>query len=431
MRRLAVMVLAATLPGAAVAQDTLIRLEAKRSPEAAAQAAAGWAERFEDVVLLPLPGGWTGIALGPMEEDEAAARLARMQQDRLIPGDSFVTTTAAGTPLTPVAAGEGAATAQDVGAEEAAVEPDTYLRLEAHADEAEARAALERVRTGFPGAGLWQLPDGWFAVALGPVEDEAARAWLPILSKANLIPGDALLSSGTDLGQSLEAGEAPDLPLPDAAEPLPPLEDVQRALRWAGHYSGEIDGKDGPMTRGAIQAEVAQARASTDPGTAMRLLLERRAAWREEMGLERLQDAATGLSVMAPMKAVTFDRSERALSIYGPRDGSGAALILFSQQGGQQELLDLAGLVTALGWVPRPERDVRRGHIILRGENDRHIGAAEGWVRDGRAEGYVLIWPQSDRAIQTRVLAEISDSLTRHAPGQSEGSDAPLPVTAP
>ncbi len=105
----------------------------------------------------------------------------------------------------------------------------------------------------------------------------------------------------------------------------------------------------GARFRAAIQAEITQARASTDPGTALRLLAERRAAWAEEQGLAPLVDQATGLTVTAPMRALTFDRAERALSIYGPRDGSGAALILFSQPGGQQELLDLAGLVTALG----------------------------------------------------------------------------------
>ncbi len=31
--------------------------------------------------------------------------------------------------------------------------------------------------------------------------------------------------------------------------PMPALEDVQRALRWAGHYDGAIDGKDGPKPR--------------------------------------------------------------------------------------------------------------------------------------------------------------------------------------
>lgn len=416
MRRAAVVMLA-LLPGAAAAQDAVIRLEAKRAPEAAAAAAADWAARFDGVVTLPLPGGWTGIAIGPLPADRAAPLLERLKAAGKVPQDAFVSRDVDRALLVPVGA-----PAEGVGAPEpvAPPAPDRYLRLESAPTEAEGRAALERLRAALPEAGLWALPDGWFAVTYGPVEEAAGQAWLPVLTKAGLIPEDAVLARAADLGRVLEAGAAPDLPAPGASEPLPPLDVVQRALRWAGHYAGEIDGKDGPMTRAAIEAEIATARASTDPGTALRLLEERRAAWGRAQGLGPLVDEATGLTVTAPLRALAFDRAERALSIYGPRDGSGAALILFSQPGGQQELLDLAGLVTALGWVPQPERRVRRGHVSLRGQNAAHLGAAEGWVRDGRAEGFVLIWPAADPETQTRLLAEISDSLTRHGPGASE-----------
>ncbi|WP_304613347.1 peptidoglycan-binding domain-containing protein [Paracoccus sp. (in: a-proteobacteria)] len=411
------LVLAGALPGAALAQGAVIRLEAKRDPQAAAQAAQGWADRFDGVVTLALPGGWTGIAIGPLPEDRAGPLLERLKQAGKVPQDAFVSTPAPGTALVPV--GDTAATAPAV---VAPPPPDAYLRLESVQAEPEARAALARIRADFPEAGLWRLPDGWFAVALGPVADKAAAAWLPVLAKADMIPDDAMLARAADLGEALDAGQAPDLPAPGASEPLPPLDQVQRALRWAGHYDGQIDGKDGPRTRAAIQAEITQTRASTDPGTALRLLAERRAAWAEAQGLAPLVDAATGLTVAAPLRALTFDRAERALSIYGPKDGSGAALILFSQPGGQQELLDLAGLVTALGWVPRPDRVVKPGHVTLHGANDAHIGAAEGWVRDGRAEGFVLIWPASDAETQTRLQAELSDSLTRHGPGANAGA---------
>ncbi|WP_405405150.1 peptidoglycan-binding protein [Paracoccus sp. Ld10] len=411
------LVLAGALPGMALAQGAVIRLEAKRDPQAAAQAAQGWADRFDGVVTLPLAGGWTGIAIGPLPADRAGPLLEQLKAAGKVPQDAFISTTEAGTALTSVGEPADASGPQPV-----APTPGTYLRLESFQAEPDARGALARIRDAFPGAGLWRLPDGWFAVALGPVADDAAAAWLPMLADADVIPDDAMLVRAADLGEALDAGTAPDLPAPGAPEPLPPLEEVQRALRWAGHYDGQIDGKDGPRTRAAIQAEITQARASTDPGTALRLLAERRAAWADEQGLAPLVDEATGLTVSAPMRALMFDRAERALSIYGPRDGSGAALILFSQPGDQQALLDLAGLVTALGWVPQPERVVQPGHVTLHGANDAHIGAAEGWVRDGRAEGYVLIWPAADADTHTRLQAEISDSLMRHGPGANAGT---------
>lgn len=483
MRRMAVMVLAAALPAAAWAEDVVIRLEAKRTAEAAAQAAAAYAERFENVVTLELPGGWTGIAIGPLDREAAVARLTELKAARAVPSDAFVSAPPASTVLMPagqaaaVTADAAADTEDDAAAEEAGAEDDTaaaeeagaeentaaeeaaaaeadpaeadavaqepapepeapalpegsFLRLEAYADEAEARAALARWSEEFGSAWMWQLPDGWFAIAVGPLPTEAASAWLPVLRSAEVIPSDALVTEAAALGTPVEEGAAPNgLEAPGERQPLPPLDEVQRALRWAGHYEGEIDGKDGPMTQAAIRAQIATARASTDPGTALRLLIEQRNAWRAELGLRDLRDEATGLSVTAPMEALAFDRAERALSIYGPANDSGAAMILFSQDGGQQELLDLAGLVTALGWVPQPERMIERGHVRLHGANEAHVATAEGWVRDGRAEGFVLIWPASDPDTQRRIAAEMSDSLARFAEAGEDAGAPALPVS--
>ena len=87
-------------------------------------------------------------------------------------------------------------------------------------------------------------------------------------------------------------------------------------------------------------------------------------------------------------------------------------------------MLDLSGLVIALGWVPKPVRDVQPGAITLDGRNDSHIGHAEGRVRDGRAEGFVLIWPEGDEENQRRVAAELSDSFNRSAPAANDPQPA-------
>ncbi|MDM7255330.1 MAG: peptidoglycan-binding domain-containing protein [Paracoccus sp. (in: a-proteobacteria)] len=442
MRHLAMMVLAGWLPVQALAEDAVIRLEAKRSAAAAAEAAASWAERFDNVVTLPLPGGWTGIALGPMPRADAVALLTQLREARQVPGDAFVsqpppdtvllpanpTAQTAGADLATAPAVEGASdmTQQTVTApldppaeQGAASEPASpavpegrFLRLEAFEAETDARAALADWQAEFGDAWLWTLPDGWFALAIGPMTPQTASAWEPVLKAAEVIPSDAMIVGAKSLGVPLVEGAAPDLPQPDEPRPLPSLIETQRALRWAGHYTGQIDGKDGPMTQAAIRAEIASGRRSTDPGTAIARLIEAREAWRAQMGLTTLRDTATGLKVEAPMSALVFDRAERALSIYGPANDSGAALILFSQEGGQQELLDMAGLITALGWVHRPEREIRAGHVALRGANEDHIGQAEGRLRDGRAEGWVLIWPANDPQTQRRLAAELSDSLS-------------------
>lgn len=452
MRHMITMVLAAGLPVAAFAQDAVIRIEAKRGAAEASEAAAGWRQKFDDVVTFPLNGGWIGIALGPLSPEEAEARLAELRAAGEVPADSFVAEPGKNVELTPVAAmpsdetgpaqdGEAAATDLEnlqvnpvIAGEQPGNEPETvveppvaapgtYIRLQSLRTQAEGEEALTQWRENFPGAGLWHLPGGWYGVALGPLEEETALAWLAAFKQADLMPGDAFTSEAAEMGEAVTPGEAPDLPVPGEPQEMPPMDEVQKALRWAGLYEGGIDGKAGPQTRAAISAEIIGQRFSPDPGTAMRNLMERRAEWRDEMGLTKLEDAHTGLSLTAPMDKLQFDRTERALSIYAPMNDSGAALILFSQPGGQQELLDLSGLVTALGWVPRPKRVIEKGHVLLTGKNADHHGRAEGWVRDGRAEGFVLIWPANDPENQTRLAAEMSDSLTRHAPAQDELPD--------
>ncbi len=451
MRRFHWLLMAAWLPGAVWAQDggAVIRIEAKRGEAATAEAAASWSAQFPDVVTFRVPGGWTAIGLGPQTPAEAAARLESLKAEGKIPADSFVAEPGSNVTLTavaptgdaPVAETPAEAPAAEVATDETAATdpapaetpvpapdaPNHYLRLEALPDRTDADGALERWRETFADAGLWQLPNDRFAVALGPLSEASATAWLAAFKSAGAAPRDAFLATGEELGTQVVAGAAPDLPAPpEAAAEMPPLDEVQRALRWAGFYDGKIDGKGGPKTEAAINAEILAERLSPDAGTAMQKLIERRSAWRSELGLSQLQDAHTGLSATVPMDKLAFDRNERALAIYGPKDGSGAALILFSQPGGQQDLLDLSGLVIALGWVPQPTRDVQPGSITLDGRNDTHIGHAEGQVRDGRAEGFVLIWPVSDAENQQRLAAELSDSFARFAPAANDA-----PVAAP
>lgn len=524
--------LSVALTGAALAEQVLIRIEAKRDPAAAQAAAQGWAEQLgaeagAPVVVLPLPGGWTGIALGPLERDEAAARMGALKNAKAIPADSFVSAqnmsraepvviaqsadaaaAEIATEAEPVAESGAAAQATEAAVEaeavaeteaeiapqapdaaepapvaqpEAAAEPapaieaepapaaasqpepaeaapatDTqssqaeetaesepaeaerieaappealpetgdYIRLEAKRDEAEGREALAKWRAEFPEAGLWKLDSGWYAVAIGPMGRESAQSWLAGFKSAGRIPDDAFISAQDDLGAPVDAGAAPDTSaLPEPPPPPPVMPDtieVQRALRWAGYYNGPIDGKAGKGTNDAIAAEMkAEGIEDQDPAAAMVALVERRAQWREGAGLSRVEDAASGLALDLPEAKVAFQRSEGPLVIYGPKDDSGAALVLLSRKGNSTDLSDLAGLVTALGWVPQPERHVTRDRFTLKGANAAHQSYAEATLVNGVIQGFVLIWPASDAETAHRLAIEISDSLQRIGPPQA------------
>jgi|GEM_PF-770776 len=378
-------------------------------------------------------------------------------------------------------AAEDAGIAAEGPAAQPAEVPQAHVQLQATPGRVSAGEALENWRRSFPEAQLYRIPGGWYAVALPAQPQAEAQARLDSLKAEGRIPRDAFLTPASDMGSLIESMEAgadedlpteggaaaatptppvtppqesaaaslatPALPTPAAEEQapaadtaastpappavMPPDEEVQRVLRWAGRYDGAIDGKAGPATRAAIDAEIEATGGTASPAEAVVALVAAREDWRAAMGLATLTDAATGLSLMAPVGSLAFDRTERALSIYGPKDGSGAALILFSQPGGQQELSDLAGLVTALGWVPSPVRDMGRGRFILDGANELHIGHAEGRLQDGIAEGWVLIWPAQDVETARRLIAEAQDSFTRAAPPAAPGlSPTPPPAGA-
>lgn len=435
MRRLGFLIVA-MLPGLAWAEPVVLRVEAKRGPDTAA-VVESWAARFPEVMTFPLAGGWTGIGIGPMEREAAQAEISRLKRAGQIPSDSFIVPVPAGAvPVTAAAGGAdadaagdgaedtGAAAAAGLAAGASTFAPSTavaeqppvelpagdYLRLQRYDSRESADAALAEWRADFPEAGLWQQPDGGFAITLGPVAPAVGEAWLAAFRAAERVGRFAAVLSAAELGEVLDEGADPQLP-PAGGAAMPPMDEVQRALRWAGRYQGAIDGAAGPQTNAAIAAEVLALRAAPDAGSAMQALIERRAAWRDEMGLTTLHDPQSGLSVTAPMQRLEFLRDEQGLSIYGPRNESGAALILYRAPGGQQEMLDFTGLVTALGWVPAPERRIAQGNASLIGRNDTHIGQAEARLVDGNVEGLVLIWPVLDAEDQPRIAAEMLDSL--------------------
>lgn len=449
MRRLGFLIVA-MLPAMALAEPVVLRVEAKRGPDTAA-VVEGWAARFPEVVTFPLAGGWTGIGLGPMEREAADAEMARLKRARQIPADSFIVPVPGGAvpatsaapdaaqapaaprataALSPEATGAdgGSARISVVDTAPAATQGE-YIRLQRQDSRDAADEALNAWREDFPEAGLWRQADGGFVVALGPVDAEAGADWLSAFRAAERVGRFAAVIPAAELGEALVPGGDPDLPPAGSAE-MPPLDEVQRALRWAGRYDGRIDGLDGPQTRAAIAAEVLASRAAPDAASAMQALVDRRASWRAAMDLQPLTDAQSGLTLLAPMDRIEFQRNEQGLSIYGPKDGSGAALILYGASGGQQEMLDFAGLVTALGWVPSPDRRVSQGHVALLGRNDTHIGQAEARVENGRVLGVVLIWPVMDAEDQPRVAAEILDSLRATGPETAPGPGDDSAVTA-
>ena len=422
MRLLGMAILMTVTAATAWAEDAYIQLEAWRTPAEARTAAQDWAARFPDIVTYST-GTWTAIGLGPIAEDGAATRMEALKSDRAIPADAYLVQLGDEVAITPVVAGATPTDAPDTikDAADVAPAPQTHIRLQAFASRDEAEAALRDWQERVPGAALWQLPDGWHAITTGAIDPDLAEGWLSAWKQAGAIPADAFATTEADLGTPLTTGAPLD---PDTAPPLPPvmppIDVVQEALHWAGHYDGAIDGRPGPQTNAAIAAEMAAQGIDPDAphsqASAIQALLARRDAWQADMNLAPLFDPATGLEITVPGDRLEFLRVDRGLSIHGPRDGSGAALILFNQPGGRAEMEDLAGLVTALGWVGHPTRAMEASRFTLDGQNDTHIGHAEGRIVDGHVQGFVLIWPLADAENAPRLSAIASETL--HEPAQ-------------
>ncbi len=79
------------LAGAAVAQDSAwVQVEAQPTLGQAETRAGAYAAAFGNIVGFRMASGWYAIVLGPYAPDEAAARLAELRAENLIPRDSYI-----------------------------------------------------------------------------------------------------------------------------------------------------------------------------------------------------------------------------------------------------------------------------------------------------------------------------------------------------
>ena len=74
----------------ATAQTTWLQIEAQPDLNTALDRARAYAALFPDVEGYRLGNGWYGIALGPQDQETAAARLLDLRRQNLIPTDSYL-----------------------------------------------------------------------------------------------------------------------------------------------------------------------------------------------------------------------------------------------------------------------------------------------------------------------------------------------------
>jgi hypothetical protein len=328
----------------------------------------------------------------------------------------------------------------------ATAEP-SWVQVEAKPTLREAEARAQAWATSFPNVGSFALPSGWYAVALGPFSDAAAAEQAALLRREGMIPADAFVADQTNYRQQVWPASAPAATPQSAPQVAPPpaplapalapaaLPDetpaqaraseaalsreqrmaLQEALQWQGYYSSGIDGAFGQGTRRSMatwQAAIGAEETGILTSAQRADLLARTEAERAALGLAPTRDEEAGIAVVMPGAMVKFDRYEPPFAIYGEKGGSGAQVLLISQQGDQNTLFGLYEIMQSFEIVPlEGARERRANSFSLTGQNDRIISHTEVSLKNGLIKGYTLVWPTADAARMDRVLAAMQASF--------------------
>jgi S1-C subfamily serine protease len=347
------------IPLAARAQDRVwVQIEAQPTRAEALERARAYSSAFPDVQGYALRSGWYGILLGPYSRSEAAARLADLKQERLIPSDSFI--------------------------------------------------AFERnFRDPF-----WP-PAGTEPTQPAPVSPEATAPEAETVIPVDPMPEpDALAALTPDPTPAETPAEAR---ASEAALDLAARQEVQTALQWFGFYDAAIDGAFGSGTRAAMTAwQEANAAEPTGVLTTLQrnALVSAHQAALAELGLARVTEPEAGIVIDLPLAMVEFDRYEPPFVRYREKDGSGVQALLISQPGDERTLFGLYDIMQTLEIVPSAgERTRGERSFEISGRNDRIESYTRVELERGLVKGFTLVWPAADTPRMTRVIEAMKASF--------------------
>ncbi|MFW2542504.1 trypsin-like peptidase domain-containing protein [Primorskyibacter sp. 2E107] len=343
-----------------------IQVEARTSLNGAQQSIRNFSEEFQDVNGFALGGGWYGVALGPFSRADAEARLGELRRAGAIPPDSYLETESSyGQQFWPVGAQVGQSDVVQPESDPAATAPVPEAPVIAQAD------------TAAPDPAPQVAPEP------APEPEETVR--------------EARASE-----RSLTRAER---------------DELQIALRWAGVYNARIDGAFGAGTRRAMAAwQSANGLEATGVLTTRQRaqLLGQYYAILEGMGMARVADARTGITMELPMGVVEFDRYEAPFALFKSRGDLGAQVLLISQPGDRQTMNGLYEIMQTLEIVPLEGTRARESDgFVLTGQNDRIHSHTEVGLSNGALKGFTLIWPAGDEDRRERVLGLMKASFER------------------
>ncbi|MBC7165288.1 MAG: trypsin-like peptidase domain-containing protein [Roseovarius sp.] len=330
-----------------------------------------------------------------------------------------------------------------------------FVQIEAQPSLAEAQARARDHARNLPDVNGFALPSGWYAIALGPYDENDAVRVLAVYRREGVIARDSYIARGSDYGQQfwpvganvparttpapMAQPDAAPTPTPDetlrearASEALLGRDEraaLQVALEWAGVYRGAIDAAFGPGTRAAMAAW--QRRNGHEPTGVLTsrqraTLLRQHDAVLDGLGLETVRDAQAGIEIRLPLGVVAFDRHEAPFAHYTASGDLPAQVLLISQPGDRATMTALYDLLQTLEIIPETgERRLERDGFTLTGAGREIVSTGRAWLEDGEIKGFILVWPAGDEERRTRLLAEMEQSFAR-LPGTLDALVAPV-----
>lgn len=319
---------------------------------------------------------------------------------------------------------------------------NVWIQIEAQPTLREAQSRARVYSAAFNDVAGYQIASGWYAVVIGPFDENAAINQLRQLRAQGRIPSDSFLTDTNRLGQPFWPATArrpatpatpgqdntvlrAQAPAPDEtpaqarrserALTRPEREALQEALKWEGYYTAAIDGAFGPGTRramGAYQAAMAYDQTGVLTSRQRAELLENYAAALARLGIAPLDDPRAGLRVRYPSGLVTAGAVEAPFLRYDSKNGSGVRMLLISQYGDQNTLFGLYDIMQTLEIVPlEGERQRNRQNFVLTGQSDTLHSYTYAALSNGTVKGFTLIWPPSEARLMRKAAQIMRDSF--------------------
>jgi len=339
----------------------------------------------------------------------------------------------------------------------------TWVQVEAQPSLAGAQDRVRAYGERLKDVNGFRLSSGWYAIALGPYDEQGAIARLQFLRSQRAIPPDSFLVDTSAysqqfwpiganalntlviqqpvFGQNEQTASIepqPEVPVEPVVpvvvvEPEPPEEthreairsesslnrqeraDLQIALQWFGFYDGAIDAAFGRGTRSSM-SEYQEAKEYDPTGV---LTTRQRAElldnYREvlaSLGLGLVRDDVAGIEVEMPLAMVGHERYDPPFAHYTSKNDSDVKVLLISQTGDEATLLGLYDIMQTLEIVPL-DGERRRGNdsFTLTGENAQISSYTYAILTGGAVKGFTLIWPVGDDPRREVALKAMRDSF--------------------